>query len=206
MTAMFDSAIRPLIDPVLNKVASKIKTAPLKAGHITITGFLLGLIACICAMNEAYIAAVIFIILNRLADGLDGPLARIKGQESDFGGYCDIVCDFIIYAAFPVSIAYGLGTQEAAIAAAILIVSFMGTGTSFLAYAIICAKNKIETDTQGKKSFYYSRGLIEGTETIVFMIIIALFPQYFVWLAFTFTGLCFLTTAQRVMIAKQTFG
>ena len=94
---------------------------------------------------------------------------------------------------------------EQALPAAFLIFSFVGTGSSFLAYAIFAAKRGITTNIRGAKSLYYIGGLTEGTETIALFVALCLFPDAFPWLAWGFGGLCWITTAARVTAAAGTF-
>ena len=81
---------------------------------------------------------------------------------------------------------FALARPENAVAATFLIFSFMGTGSSFLAYAILAAKRGYETSERGKKSFYYLGGLTEGTETIGLFVLMCLLSNWFVTLAFVF--------------------
>ena len=142
------------------------------------------------------------LLLNRLCDGLDGAVARRRGV-TDLGGFLDIVLDFLIYAAVP--FAFALADPAAnALPGAFLIFSFMGTGSSFLAYAIMAAKRGIATELRGRKSLYYLGGLTEGTETIVAFVLACLWPAWFPLIAWTFGALCWLTTATRIVAAVQT--
>ncbi len=202
---MFDSIIRPIIDPPLNRFALAFQNSKIAGTHITLFGFSMGIAACGFAFAQDYILALAFLILNRLCDGLDGPVARAKGQASDFGGYLDILCDFTIYAGFPLAFGLGIGTIESITASAFVLFSIIGTGVSFLAYAIICAKRGIDTDQQGKKTFYFSNGLMEGTETIIFMILLCLLPHYFTVISLVFGVLCVLTTLMRIRMAYVVF-
>ena len=141
-------------------------------------------------------------MLNRLCDGLDGAVARRRGL-TDLGGFLDIVLDFLIYAVVP--FAFALADPAAnALAAAFLIFSFIGTGSSFLAYAIMAAKRGISTELRGRKSLYYLGGLTEGTETIAAFVLACLWPAWFPWIAVVFGLLCWLTTATRIAVAWQT--
>jgi phosphatidylglycerophosphate synthase len=202
---LLDSYLRKYIDPPLKKIAAFSRNLPITPNHVTLGGFLIGAVACFLAMLQLYWWALLCLVLNRLFDGLDGAVARIKNQNSDFGGYLDITLDFFIYGGFPLCIAIGLGTSDAAYAAAFLLFCIITTGTSFLAYAIIAAKNNMETEHQGKKSFYFSNGLMEGTETILFMCLMCILPQYFVTLCIIFGVLCLITTAMRIYMASQVF-
>ena len=91
------------------------------------------------------------------------------------------------------------------LAAAFLLASFYVNGTSFLGYAILAEKRGITTQAQGIKSLYYSNGLLEGTETIVFFILICLFPMAFAGLSWVFGTLCVLTAVLRIHGASKLF-
>lgn len=200
---MFDAALRRLIDPTLDRIGIEMARAGISANSVTATGFAIGL----CAVPALAVGlsglALFCIILNRLLDGLDGPVARHAGA-SDLGGYLDIVADFIFYSAVP----FGLALADPAgnaLAAAFLIFSFVGSGSSFLAFAAIAAKRGLSTSARGRKSFYYLGGLLEGAETIAFLLFVALFPQWFAPAAWTFGTLCWISTAGRVAIAAHSF-
>ena len=91
-----------------------------------------------------------------------------------------------------------------ALAAAFLIFSFIGTATSFLAFAIMAAKRGITTEIRGRKSLYYLGGLTEGSETILAFVLACLWPAWFPLIAWVFGALCWATTATRVAVAWQT--
>lgn len=202
---MLDSTIRPIIDPPLNKVATLFKQSNITGTHITLAGFGFGLASCAMMFTGDYMIALGLLILNRLCDGLDGAVARARGESSDFGGYLDIMLDFIIYALFPFAAGLGIGTMESITVSAFILFSIIGTGVSFLAYAIICAKRGLETSHQGKKTFYFSNGLMEGTETIIVMMLMCLLPQYFIMIGTIFGVLCVITTAMRIRMAYHVF-
>ena len=56
-----------------------------------------------------------------------------------------------------------------------------------------------------KKSFFYSGGLIEGTETILFYLLICLFPDRYIILTYFFSILVFFTALIRLYLAKKLF-
>lgn len=197
---MLDPLMRRLIDPPLEVAGRRLAHAGVGADAVTIAGFLVGLAALPLLALEWYVAALAAILLNRLADGLDGAIARAAGP-TDRGGYLDILCDFIVYSA--VAFGFALARPENALAAAFLIFSFVGTGSSFLAYAAIAAKRGLASTARGRKSIYYLGGLAEGTETIVVFVAFCLFPGAFPWLAYAFGALCWLTTAARVASALR---
>lgn len=200
---MFDSFIRPHIDPPLNLIGKRLAIMGFTANTITIIGFIFGLIAIGMIVAEKYYIAALFICFNRFADGLDGAVAR-HSSLTDFGGFLDIVCDFIIYSG--IVFAFGIIDPNNLFAAFFLIFSFIGPITSFLAYAIIASKRKISSEKRGKKSFYYLGGICEGTETATILILFCLMPGYFNLLAYMYGVLCWITTIGRIYNAWIDFG
>ena len=199
---MLDARLRRLIDPPLDRLSAPLVARGVSANAVTVAGFAIGLGAAAAIAGRAYLLGLVLLLLNRLCDGLDGAIARRRGL-TDLGGFLDIVLDFLIYAAVP--FAFALADPAAnAPAAAFLIFSFMGTGSSFLAYAIMAAKRGVSTELRGQKSLYYLGGLTEGTETILAFVLACLWPALFPWIALIFGLLCWLTTATRIAIAVQT--
>ena len=193
---MLDAYVRPWINPPLNFMAAGIARRGISANAVTITGFGIGLAAMAAIAWQQYTAGLVLIALNRLMDGLDGAVAR-QTRATDLGGFLDIVVDFIFYSG--VVFAFALADPpERALAAAFLIFSYIGTGSSFLAYAIVAAKRGVTTEQQGKKAFYYMEGITEGSETILAMVLMCLLPGFFTEIAIAFGCLCWLTTLGRV--------
>lgn len=200
---MLDSRLRRLTDPPLALAARRMAALGITANQVTVTGFLVGLLVLPALACHLYGLAAVVILLNRLADGLDGAVARFRGSSSDAGGFLDIVCDFLFYAAVPFG--FALADPANGQAAAFVIFSFVGTGSSFLAYAIMAAKRGLSTSLRGQKSLYYLGGLTEGGETVAFLLAICLFPQSFQPLSWLFGGLCWITTASRILAGWRAF-
>lgn len=200
---MLDATLRRVIDPPLEVAGRRLARAGVTANAMTVAGFAVGVLAVPALATGHYELALAAILLNRLADGLDGAIARVVGP-TDLGGYLDIVLDFLFYSAVVFGVA--LGRPQEAVWAAFLIFSFVGTGASFLAYAIIAAKRGVTTSTRGRKSIFYLGGLTEGTETIVAFVLICLFPDAFPWIAGIFGAMCWITTAGRIGQAAGAFG
>ncbi|MEX2319953.1 MAG: CDP-alcohol phosphatidyltransferase family protein [Saccharospirillum sp.] len=194
---MLDRWTLTLIKPPLSRLARRANRHGVRANQVTVAGFTLGMLVVPFLALELYGAALIVILLNRLADGLDGELARVQGA-TDGGALLDIVLDFVFYAAVIAGFALA-NPADNALAAAFLLWGFMGTASSFLAYAILAERRKLSSMTYPSKGFYYLGGLAEGTETIAFLVAMCLFPAQFVWLAWAFFGLCAVTTLTRVV-------
>lgn len=197
---MLDDPLRRLTSPLLDIIVAPLARLPLNANQLSYGGFAIGMLGCLAIAGQYYLWGLMLILLNRIVDVLDGLLAREQGI-TDYGGYLDIVLDFFFYASVPTAFAIASGDNNPA--AAVLVLSFVGTGTSFLAYAIICAKRSINPNE--KKSFYYLRGLTESTETTLFFCAFCLFPQFFSPLAYIFSALCLLTFAMRIYTAAAEF-
>ena len=199
---MFDARLRPLVDRILDPVGAFVARRGVTANQVSFAGFGLGIAAAIAVALGFEIAAVVLIIANRACDGLDGAVARSTGG-TDLGAYLDITLDFLFYSAVP--FAFAVADPANAMAAAFLIFSFVGTGSSFLAFAIIAQKRGISTEIRGKKGFFYLGGLTEGSETIIFLLVVASRPDLFVSLAWAFGCLCWITTITRVWYAIERF-
>ncbi|MGY6551453.1 MAG: CDP-alcohol phosphatidyltransferase family protein [Erythrobacter sp.] len=199
---MFDAKLRPLIDPPLNRAGRVLAGAGITANQLTFAGLALGLAGAGAIAAGQITLGLMLIIANRLLDGLDGAVARARGP-TDLGGYFDIVADFAFYVAVPVG--FGVLAAENTIPALVLVASFVLTGVSFLAFATIAAKRGAETLAHGRKSFFYSTGLAEGTETIAVFIAMCLFPAWFGVLAYGYAALCALTVVQRSVMAAALF-
>lgn len=192
---MFDHRFRKLIDPPLDWVAATLTRTGLTANAVTVGGFVIGVGACVALAFRLDWLALGLIVANRIADGLDGALARRLGP-TNLGGYLDIVLDFLFYSGVPFG--FAVGRPEYALAACFLVFSFVGTGSSFLAFAAVAAKLGLTTEARGKKAIYYLGGLTEGAETIAVFVLICIFPDWFAWIAWVFGGLCWVTTVTRI--------
>jgi len=201
---MLDGWMRGIIDPALERMGKSLAAQGVGADAVTLAGLGLGLVAAaIIAVGGPGWAAALPLLASRIADGLDGAVARARGK-TDFGGYLDIVCDFLFYAAIPM--AFVLRDAEAnAVAGAFLLASFYVNGTTFLGFAVLAERRGMETRARGEKSLYFTAGLLEGTETIGFFLILCLVPWAFAPLAWAFGALCFVTAAARVWLAVRTF-
>ena len=200
---MLDAHIRPLIDPPLNAAGRQLAGLGIGANTVTLLGLAIGLVAAAMIALGAPLWALVPLVVSRLADGLDGAVARAS-HKTDYGGYLDIVCDFLFYGAVP--LAFVIHDPAAnGLAGAFLLTSFYFNGTSFLGYAILAEKRRMETDAQGVKSLYFSNGLLEGTETILLFVLVCLLPTAFPTLAWIFGALCFLSGALRLWGARLVF-
>ena len=196
---MFDRIALKLTKPAVDAIAGRLHKFGFTADQLTLTAFGLGMASALLIALEHSHFAIIPLLAGRLLDGLDGALARLS-LATDRGAFLDISLDFLFYASVPLAFA----TVDP-LAAAVLLAAFVGTGTSFLAYAIIAEKRGEKSTTYPSKSFYYLGGLTEGTETITCFVLMCLWPQHFALFAYIYAAMCLMTTATRLVAGWQKF-
>lgn len=198
---MLDPVLRRWIDPPIDRAGAWLAQRGVSANAASLAGLVIGLLAVPLLADGRYEASLGAILLNRLIDGLDGAIARQRGVTA-FGGYLDIVCDMVFYAAVPVG--FALASPGNALWATLLLASFVCTASSFLGRAVMAAQRGEPDDgSRGQKSFFHAAGIVEGTETIVAFVLFCLFPKDFPWLAGLFAVLCYWTAAARVLDAYR---
>lgn len=201
---MLDRALNDRLQRPLQALARWLAGQGVRADHLTWAGFAVGLLAVPLIASGHPRWALLAMALNRLADGLDGTLARLT-TPTDRGAFLDITLDFLFYASIP--LAFALANPAAnGLAAAVLLFAFMGTASSFLAFAVLAARRGLTSTAYPRKGFYYLGGLTEATETLTVFTLMCLVPAWFVPLALGFAALCALTTATRVVAGWQAFG
>ncbi len=200
---MLDRHLRPLLDPPLDRMGQVMARSGISANAVTLTGLALGLAAAGAVLAGAFMLALLLILASRLADGLDGAVARVRGV-TDFGGYLDITCDYVFYAAIPLAFIM-LDPAANGVAGGFLLLSFYVNAGSFLGFSVLAEKRQMQSSAHGVKSLYFAGGLLEGTETILFFLLLCLMPFWFAPLAWGFGLLCLITAAARVVLAAQVF-
>ena len=200
---MLDRLALLVTRPAILAVARPLARAGVSANALTWIGFAIGLLAAVLVSQGAFLSGLLAIGASRVCDALDGAVAR-QTQATDLGGFLDITLDFVFYASIPLAFAVADPARNA-LAAAVLLASFVGTASSFLAFAVIAAKRGLDNLAVPDKSFYFVGGLTEGTETLAFFAACCLWPHYFAPLAYGFAALCGLTLASRVVWGMRAF-
>lgn len=195
---MLDRPARSLYMPVADRAARALATAGLRPGAITCAALLVGLGACVSVALRAWAWALCLWLLNRLLDGLDGPLARTH-ETSELGGVLDFLADFVIYGGFLVALA--IAVQSARIACAALLAAYLLNVVALLAFAAVRGSHALEGDDQ--RTLPLTPGFAEGAETILAYSAICVLPQHAALIAWVFTALVLATVAQRVTIAVR---
>jgi phosphatidylglycerophosphate synthase len=200
---MLDRNINQSLQGPLKALARQLHRMGIQPDHLTWAGFAVGLLAVPLIATGHTHWALLAMALNRLADGLDGTLARLT-TPTDRGAFLDIALDFLFYASIPLAFALA-NPADNALAAAVLLFGFMGTGSSFLAFAVLAAKRQLTNTQYPAKGFFYLGGLTEATETLAVFTLMCLRPDWFAPLAYGFAALCALTTVTRIAAGVTAF-
>jgi len=193
---MLDRYATALIRPAVGAAARVLARLGVGANTITALGFAIGLLGAALIATQNYQAGLALLLLSRVCDALDGAVAR-QSQVTDAGGFLDITLDCVFYASIP--LAFAIAQPEAnALAAATLLAAFVGTASSFLAFAALAAKRGISNLDTPDKSLYFLGGLTEATETLACFVAMCVWPEHFATLAYGFAALCALTTVTRI--------
>ena len=194
---MLDRAALALLRPGLQRLAAVLVRGGIGADAVTLCGFALGMGAAGAIALGAPLAGLALLLASRLMDGLDGAVARAT-QPTDRGAFLDITLDFLFYASIP--LAFAVADPPAnALPAAVLLAAFIGTGSCFLAFAVLAEKRGLKSEDYPNKGIYYLGGLTEATETLLCFVAMCLWPQHFALWAYGFALLCVLTIATRLL-------
>ncbi len=200
---MLDGAVRKIIDPPLDAIGRRVAALGISADTVTVVGCIIGLAAAFAIWQHAYWTGLVLLLISRFCDGLDGAIAKAT-ESTDFGGYLDIVLDFVFYGAIPLGFILA-DPMANGVAGAVLIFSFYVNGSTFLAYAIMAERYDMHSTVRGEKSLYFTTGLAEGTETIAVLSIFCVFPSAFPVIAYIYAAICFYTALSRIILAGRVF-
>lgn len=197
---MFDEQLRGVKDGVFDPLAQLLQSV--SPWLFSAAGLLVGLMAAAALWQQQYALGFGLWFLNRVLDGLDGAVARQCGKQSDFGGYLDIIVDFVVYAAIPAGLAVGQGETAVYLALIFLLSSFYINGASWMYLAAILEKRKLAHSNR-LTTIAMPTGLIGGVETIIFYTAFMFFPSYLVWLFVLMGLLVLITIGQRLVWARH---
>lgn len=199
---MFDHTLRVYKDDMLRPLAVQLRRVSPNA--ITVVAMVVGMAAAGAAALQWYWAALGLWLLNRVLDGLDGMVARAHDRQSDFGGYLDIVLDFVVYAAVPVGLYLGNQTGMNALALAFLLSSFYINAASWIYLSAILEKRSAGARARGEiTTVAMPSGLVGGAETILFFCLFLLWPGALFWLFSAMTVMVLLGVGQRLVWARR---
>jgi phosphatidylglycerophosphate synthase len=198
---MFDQPLRARLSPGLDRAAGRLQGAGATPNALTALALLAGLGACVAVGTGLDVLALVLWLLNRLLDGLDGPLAR-RRQANELGGLLDFVADFVVYSGFVVAIA--VAHRGARIACVVLLATYLVNNVALLSFSSL--SERLALPAGDERSLRLPPGLAEGTETIVVYVLFCVIPSASTVIAWSFAGVVALTAGQRVMQAASVLG
>ncbi len=203
---MLDRTIRRRIGDGLNRMGGALASRGVPPAAITLLGFAVGIGCCLAVATQHWTTALLLWLVNRAADGLDGPVARngVSGP-TDLGGFIDIMADFAIYGGVLVAVGYAL--PGARMAALVVFGAYYLNGTAFLAWSSLAEKgDRRSQGAGGKRSLEFPAGLAEGTETILAYVVLLLFPGSAEPILYIWATIVGITVIQRVFFVSRQLG
>ncbi|MGZ8177970.1 CDP-alcohol phosphatidyltransferase family protein [Williamsia sp. SKLECPSW1] len=202
---MFDAALRPRLERPLREAARLLDRPGVTPDRLTAAGLVLGLGSAVTSGLAWWWAALLLWLMSRLADGLDGPLARRRRAadpgtaDAGAGGFFDITADFVVYGSTVVGVAIGASHASGAPWWPFLLVLFTYyiNGTAFLAFSSIAEKSGRTIDDGRSLSFL--GGLAEGTETIVVHALWLVFATVAWQIAIVWAAVVAVSSVQRIV-------
>ncbi len=193
---MKDGLLREYKDRLLEPVAQRFGGS-VSPNLISVAALVPGLLSAWAIVQGAMGWGIGFWFLNRLLDGLDGVVARSHDKKSDFGGYWDLLLDYVIYLALPTAFVVATPTPAHIWSLIALLVSFQINSLSWTLLSSLLEKQQLASQAR-LTSIEMPTGLIEGGETVVFYTLFFLLPAYIPWLFGSMALLVAVTACQRV--------
>lgn len=191
---MLDEELRKGAKPFYRLPARILAERGVTGNVLTVSGLCVGALCLVAIALGLDLLALVLWLLNRLLDGLDGEVARLRGEGSEFGAFVDIVADFFVYGGFLVALA--VQHQDARLALVALFFAYYLNGTAFLALSGILERLKRERQTE--RGLHFRRSLTEGFETIVAGVLFLLLPDHVSTIAWIFVAMVLFSAAQRL--------
>ena len=196
---MLDQVLRARLGPTLDRAAGRLATRGISPGAVTGVGLLVGIGACVCVATGLWAPALALWLLNRLLDGLDGPVAR-RHHATELGGLLEFVADFIVYSGFVVGVA--IAHPDARLACVALLATYLVNIVALLSFSSMIERHGLPLGDE--RSLRLLPGLAEGAETIVVYVLFCLLPGFSTVIAWAFAGVVAVTAGQRVQRAVTT--
>ncbi len=196
---MLDAPLRRRLASTFDRAGAALARRGVRPMALTVLGLVLALAAAVAAAAAAFPLAAGLWLLSRIPDGLDGPVARARGEAGAFGGWADLTSDMAAYGTFVVGCA--IGQPEAATACLVLLLTYYVNGASLLAYS--AAAERAGVEAPDSRTFHFTGGLAEGTETIAVHTAMVVFPAAMAPIAWAFAAVVGVTILQRVRLARR---
>ena len=199
---MFDHLLRGVKDRLLAPLALLLRGVP--PNLISVLALLIGIGAAVAAARAAFAVGLTLWLANRIADGLDGTVARVAERQTDFGGYLDILLDFVVYAAIPVGFALSSADRGVLVWAVALEGAFFVNACSWMYLSAVLEKRASGARATGElTTVTMPPALVAGFETVVFYSLFFLFPDRLAVLFGLMTTLVGINVIQRLLWSRR---
>jgi phosphatidylglycerophosphate synthase len=199
---MHDAILRARKNRLMTPVAVRLFRA-VHPNWVSLGAMVVGLLSALAILQHAYMLGLGLWLLNRVLDGLDGVVARAHAKQSDFGGYLDLLLDFIVYLLIPIAFMAAHPTLGNLWAGILLISSYVLNTLSWTVLSALLEKRAVQSKAR-LTSIAMPSGLIEGAETILFYILFFLLPHFISYIFAVMGLLVLFTTIQRLVWASRT--
>lgn len=203
---MLDTPARAMLRAPLDRIATLLDRSWITPDGLTLAGLAIGLSGAVAAANQRWYLALVLWLTSRLADGLDGPLARRRAATGEgrtsgpAGGFLDITVDFVVYGSFVVGVGVGWGGDL--LPFLVVLLGYYVNGAAFLAFSSIAERTRQRLDDGRSLSFL--GGLAEGTETIMVHSLWCVFPTWAGSIAWGWGAVVSVSATQRIVAGYQT--
>ena len=205
---MLDPLARRVLTRPLDRLAGVLDRRWVTPDRLTGVGLVTGLAAAVADGLQVWLLALVLWLVSRLADGLDGPLARRRrrtgsGRTSgEAGGFLDIAADFTVYGSFVVGVGVGAGGLDGSLLPfMVVLLTYYVNGATFLAFSSLAERTGQRLEDGRSLSFL--GGLAEGTETVLVHALWCLLPGWAAPVAWAWAAVVGSSAAQRVVVGYR---
>lgn len=191
---MLDEKLRQGAKPFYRPLAIGLARRGVTGNALTGVSLGIGLLCLVAIALGLNALGLVLWLVNRLLDGLDGEVARLRGETTEFGAFVDIVADFLMYGGFLVALA--IQHPDTRLSLAVLFFAYYLNGSIFLALSGMLQRIGIERETE--RGLHFRRSLTEGFETIIAGVLFLTFPHHVSLVAWIFAAMVFVSSAQRL--------
>ena len=198
---MFDHLLRLLKDRWLAPIA-RLLGPRISPTTLSLLAFCFGIATALTAYQGMVLLSLLAWALNRLLDGLDGTHARVHAQQTDFGGYLDIMLDFVVYATIPLALVARDATLS--LAGVFLEATFFVNTASWMYLSAILEGRQSGAVARGEvTTVTMPPGVIAGTETVVLYALFLTLERWREPLFWLMGGLVCVNVVQRLWWARR---
>lgn len=133
--------------PLALWIARLFENTPVRAIHLTILYFIIGIAAAYLIYLGKFLLSGILVMVKNILDAADGSLARLQKRPSRVGRFADSIADIILNFLFLFAIALHYGCCYVQAFVAFLSISLQG---SFFNYYYVLYRHKVGGDTTSR--------------------------------------------------------